>query len=202
MAGASRPAGGPARGFGPWSRTTDDGALGEESCCSLDLDTREDLRPCRAWGGGRHARFMTNNDMTTQPELTASQSWALLREAVVGRLAVAVDGMPDIFPVNHVVDHGSVVFRTAAGTKLHSSVGHDVAFEADGYDLSDATAWSVVVKGPAREIWETDEAIEALRLPLFPWHEGPKPRFVRIEATSISGRRFAVHGGARSQSTP
>ncbi len=140
---------------------------------------------------------MTSNEMATAQDLSTAQSWGLLREAVVGRLAVSIDGKPDIFPVNHVVDHGSLVFRTAAGTKLYSAIGHYVAFEVDGYDLSDAAAWSVVVKGPAREIWQTDEAIDALGLPLFPWHDAPKPRFVRIEPTSVTGRRFFVPGGSR-----
>ncbi len=106
-----------------------------------------------------------------------------------------VGGSPDIFPVNFVVDHGTVVFRTAAGTKLAAARTEDVAFEVDGYDAETAQAWSVVLKGHASEVWEVDESIRALRLPLFPWQPDRKPRFVRIEATSITGRRFVVAGG-------
>jgi len=141
---------------------------------------------------------MTTHETTAVDDLSTAQCWALLRESSVGRLAVSADGQPDIFPVNHVVDHGSIVFRTALGTKLLGSAGRLVAFEADGYDLSDATAWSVVVKGMAREIWEIDEAIDALELPLFPWHAPPKPRFVRVEPVSVTGRRFHVTGGVRT----
>lgn len=137
----------------------------------------------------------------TADVLSVSECWALLREAVVGRLAVCVGGQPDIFPVNPVVDHGTVVFRTAAGTKLAAAARHEVAFEVDGYDVADATAWSVVVKGTAQEISEMQESIRALRLPIFPWHEGLKPRFVRIEPTSVTGRRFRVAGGMRSDDT-
>ena len=36
------------------------------------------------------------------------------------------------------------------------------------------------------------ERLDALELPLFPWHNSPKYRFVRIEPTEITGRRFAV----------
>src|SRR4028118_1332365 len=50
--------------------------------------------------------------------LGPSDCWAMLRTVDVGRLAVVVDGAPDIFPVNFVVDHGTVVFRPAPGTKL------------------------------------------------------------------------------------
>ena len=141
---------------------------------------------------------MTTHETAAVDALSTAQCWALLRESSIGRLAVSVDGQPDIFPVNHVVDHGSIVFRTALGTKLLGSAGRLVAFEADGYDVSEATAWSVVVKGMAREIWETDEAIDALDLPLFPWHASPKPRFVRVEPVSVTGRRFHVTGGVRT----
>jgi hypothetical protein len=36
----------------------------------------------------------------------------------LGRLVTSVDGQPEIFPVNFVVQHRSVLFRTAEGTKL------------------------------------------------------------------------------------
>jgi len=127
--------------------------------------------------------------------LTTAQCWDHLRRGVVGRLAVVHGGRPDIFPVNFAVDHGTVVFRTGSGSLFASSAGQAVAFEVDGYAVADANAWSVVIRGAAREIVHVDEALEAMRLPLYPWHEGPKPRFVRIEPDSISGREFQVRGG-------
>lgn len=123
-------------------------------------------------------------------ELDDSESWALLREAMVGRLAVVVDDRPDVFPVNHVVDHGTLVFRTAEGTKLAAAVDQHVAFEVDGYDPTSGQAWSVVVKGRAREVKQLDDMLDAIGLPLFPWHASPKPRFVRIEPLEVTGRRF------------
>lgn len=122
--------------------------------------------------------------------LSSSQSWALLREAVVGRLAVLVDGEPDIFPVNYLVDHGSLVFRTADGTKLTAAVGGRVAFEVDSHDPASGQAWSVVIKGVATEITKLYDVVDALGLPLSAWHADAKPRFVRIEPESISGRRY------------
>jgi len=135
---------------------------------------------------------MTTNQTRPEETMTESASWAELRKATVGRLAVAVDGRPDIFPVNFTVDRGSVVFRTAAGTKLAAAAGRPVAFEADGYDPGTGEAWSVVAKGVAREVSELDEVLDALDLPLFPWHTAPKPRIIRIEPESISGRRFTA----------
>jgi len=75
--------------------------------------------------------------------LDQHECWQLLRDQEVGRLAVSIANHPDIFPVNYVVDHGSIVFRTAEGTKLAASVlGAAVAFEIDGYDAETRAASS------------------------------------------------------------
>ncbi|MEO8519210.1 MAG: pyridoxamine 5'-phosphate oxidase family protein [Dermatophilaceae bacterium] len=140
---------------------------------------------------------MSDHKLNTVIELSESESWTLLREAVVGRLAVVVDDQPDIFPVNHLVDLGSVVFRTGPGTKLDAAVGRQVAFEVDGYDLETSSAWSVVVKGKATRVSRLDDVLTVVSLPPFAWHSAPKPHFVRIEPDSITGRRFEVRGGAR-----
>jgi nitroimidazol reductase NimA-like FMN-containing flavoprotein (pyridoxamine 5'-phosphate oxidase superfamily) len=129
--------------------------------------------------------------------LADNDCWALLRGVEVGRLAVVVDGQPEIFPINFLVDHGSIVFRTADGTKLTAALGAgNVAFESDGFDQDSAEAWSVVVKGTAGEIRELDDLVAASLLPLAPWHGSPKHRFVRIVPGEISGRRFSVVDGS------
>jgi nitroimidazol reductase NimA-like FMN-containing flavoprotein (pyridoxamine 5'-phosphate oxidase superfamily) len=134
---------------------------------------------------------MTNQLDPTTLELDEHQCWELLRSQEVGRLAVAIANRPDIFPINYVVDHASVVFRTAEGTKLASAVlGESVAFEIDGE--ADGEAWSVVVKGQALEIERMYELFDALELPLYPWHAAPKHRFVRILPELVTGRRFLV----------
>ena len=97
--------------------------------------------------------------------------------------------------MNHLVDHGTIVVRTGTGTKLAAADRHPVAFEVDGYDVGRAQAWSVVIKGTARSIDRLHEVVDALQLPIFPWQDGPKPAFLRIEPDSITGRRIQVHGG-------
>ena len=134
---------------------------------------------------------MTNPIDPTILELNEHQCWELLRSQEVGRLAVAIANHPDIFPINYVVDHATVVFRTAEGTKLAAAVlGEAVAFEIDGE--SDGEAWSVVIKGQAVEIESMYEMFDALELPLYPWHVAPKHRFVRILPELVTGRRFRV----------
>ncbi len=121
-------------------------------------------------------------------ELSPDVCWSRVRDAAVGRLAVVVDGRPEIFPVNHVVDHGCVVFRTSAGTKLAGADGRHVAFECDGVDLDTGTAWSVVLKGRAHVVRRIEELVDSL--PLRPWQAGTKPTFVRIAVDVVSGREF------------
>src|SRR5580765_2746500 len=65
---------------------------------------------------------MTTDLRTGMTILEPHESWHLLKSVALGRLAVSVAGYPDIFPVNFVVDHGSVVFRTGEGTKLAAAV--------------------------------------------------------------------------------
>lgn len=131
-----------------------------------------------------------------QPEdasLEANVCWSLLRSITVGRFAVVDGDQPDIFPINYAVDRGTVVFRTAPGTKLAAIAGHGlVAFEADAYDAGANEAWSVVIKGRTEECTTIPELLDAMTLPVFPWHAGSKPRFIRIVPHQISGRRFRV----------
>jgi len=126
--------------------------------------------------------------------------WDLLRQGTVGRLAVVVDGEPDIFPVNYVVDHGTIVFRTDAGRKLSAAARRPVAFEVEGVDAGQGIAWSVVVHGVGSEIRDMDEVIEAMDLPLRPLQAGGKARYVRITASAVTGRRIRVEGSGPAPS--
>jgi len=125
--------------------------------------------------------------------LNADECWDLLRQTEVGRLAVSIHDEPEVFPINFIVDRGTVVFRTAEGTKLVGAIeGHTVAFEADGYEPDAGEAWSVIIKGRATEIERNYDLFEVMHLPLFPWHAAPKHHFVRIDPLVVSGRRFHV----------
>ena len=134
---------------------------------------------------------MTHEDQSTVSVLEPNECWALVRSTTVGRLAVSIDGQPDIFPINYAVDHGTIVFRTAEGTKLSATAANRaVAFEVDGYEPDAELAWSVVIRGRAEQIRRTDELIDTASLPVLPWHGGRKERFIRVVTEQITGRRF------------
>lgn len=133
--------------------------------------------------------------------LSHSECWALLREAKTGRVAVTHDGSPDIFPVNHVVDHGSIVYRTGTGALFQATLHQDVAFEVDGQDPETMQAWSVVVRGRATEKLKITEIMDSLDLPIAPWQSGAKPRYVHIEPREVTGRRFTIDTQPPPQNT-
>lgn len=125
--------------------------------------------------------------------LSPDECWALLDDEEVGRLAVAIGGEVDIFPLNFVVADRTIVFRTAEGSKLAEIAANArVSFEIDGYNPSTGEAWSVVLKGLAQVLQRFSDIYSAEELPLFPWNAAPKQWFVRITPRELSGRRFTV----------
>ncbi|MEM9135492.1 MAG: pyridoxamine 5'-phosphate oxidase family protein [Actinomycetota bacterium] len=138
---------------------------------------------------------MSRRETTTSGEqmetLSADEIWRLLARRRVGRLVVCADGLPDVFPVNYAVDGDTIVIKTAPGLKLAAAVlGEGVAFEVDSFDETRHTGWSVVLRGPAREIEDRDELLAADRLHIDPWSPGPKNRYLRIEPDVATGRRI------------
>jgi nitroimidazol reductase NimA-like FMN-containing flavoprotein (pyridoxamine 5'-phosphate oxidase superfamily) len=131
--------------------------------------------------------------------LSETECWNLLSSAALGRLVTSVEGETEIFPVNFVVQHRTVLFRTAVGTKLVSTaINNRVLFEADDHGVTEG--WSVIVKGTAR-ILGTDEQIEeAERAQLLPWTATAKHHYIRVRPLSIAGRRF-VFGPEPEQET-
>jgi len=134
--------------------------------------------------------------------LSESECWALLRTVDVGRLATPTQrGGVDVYPVNHVVDQGSIVFRTAMGTKVTNAIdAPEVAFEADNaartYDEQVDDPWSVVVHGRAELVTIATELFDSFEPAVRPWHVSNKPYFVRLVPTTVSGRRFHLQSNS------
>ena len=121
--------------------------------------------------------------------LSSEECMRLLVEHSVGRFAVATpDSSPLVVPVNYVMDHGVVVFRSDIGEKLDGVGGHLVSFEVDEIDPYHHTGWSVLVKGAAYEAthWEVEHLV------LQPWAPGEKGHWVRLVPTFVSGRRIRL----------
>lgn len=122
-------------------------------------------------------------------ELDLKDCRRLLAEEHIGRLAVVVDGRPEIFPVNYGIDGDGIVFRTNQGRKLLGLAG-EVAFEVDRIDPVGRSGWSVVVHGRAEDITKFDgprlrEQAET------PW-AGRKDVLIRISPVLVTGRRVCA----------
>ena len=147
---------------------------------------------------------MTKIDDQSAEELSESVCLGLLRTVDFGRFAVtSSDGGVDIFPVNFVVDHGTILFKSAPGAKIDRV--RDVqlaAFEADHHDWYERSAWSVVVKARPSVVEKHAEVVDLFDVKVDAWHPGHKSHFVRLVPTSITGRRFTVQSSTARRRTP
>lgn len=132
---------------------------------------------------------MPNSTDSAVDVLGEEASWHLLASSDLGRLAVSFDGGVDIFPINYVVADRVIFFRTAPGSKLVDIAKYPiVALESDG--THDRRRWSVVVKGSAERLG-LDADIEASGvLSLYSHSPTEKWNYVRITASTITGRQF------------
>lgn len=121
--------------------------------------------------------------------LEDNEAWNLLSSVALGRLVTSFGGQLEIFPVNFVIQKGTVLFRTAEGTKLFTTVMNEkVLFEAD--DHTTVEGWSVVIRGTARMLTGAEEIHDAEQAGLMPWVPTEKLRFVRVTPNEISARHF------------
>jgi uncharacterized protein len=139
--------------------------------------------------------------------LDEQECLALLAGAEVGRVGVVVDGQPLIFPVNYVFERNSIVVRTSFGTMLSGASLALVAFEVDSFDADRRSGWSVMVQGVGNDVTDAlDRTSEHLqKVEVLPWAPGPRPRLLRIDARTITGRRFvggAEQGGGAPTESP
>jgi hypothetical protein len=120
--------------------------------------------------------------------LSEEECWDFLRTQEVGRLAVSVAGVPDIFPIQFLVDRHTLIFRTEPGTQLlELSANQYVAFEADSWNVAEPT--SVVVRGHAALVEDSAERDRTGDLNGRASIPGSNAVSVRIQPATITGRR-------------
>lgn len=115
----------------------------------------------------------------------------LLGSVELIRVALATAQGPTLFPVNHVVHHDAVFFRTAPGSKLGAAArGGQVAIEADATDAASRTGWSVIGHGTAAIVTDEQLIAELHELPFEPWAlPDTRDFWVRIDLGHVTGRR-------------
>jgi uncharacterized protein len=124
--------------------------------------------------------------------LSREECLAYLPSARVGRLAISVEALPVIVPVNYLALFGSVWLRAAGESVLHrASVGSVVAFEVDGYDDVGSFGWSVLARGVAEEVDDPCELEMARERWVEAWPLGERAdRFIVVPTTLLTGWRY------------
>jgi nitroimidazol reductase NimA-like FMN-containing flavoprotein (pyridoxamine 5'-phosphate oxidase superfamily) len=122
--------------------------------------------------------------------MTPLECHELLARCGVGRLAyIARHGVPDITPVNYVLDGEDIVIRSGPGPKLQAAERHElVAFEVDEFDEAGRAGCSVVVHGSASRLAEVEE--RGRSVDVRPAAAGPRRHIIRIRPQRVSGRRL------------
>jgi hypothetical protein len=123
-------------------------------------------------------------------ELADEHSWDFLQRSSIGRIALSADNKPAIFPIDFYSDGQTILFRTAAGTKLTDLLANPfVAFEADEHTTRHSL--SVIIEGRADVLTDGDDIATADRAALPRWIPIAAYVYVRITPTKIHGRRFS-----------
>ncbi|MBL1098814.1 helix-turn-helix domain-containing protein [Streptomyces coffeae] len=109
----------------------------------------------------------------------------------VGRVSVTTARGPAVIPVNYSVVDDAVVFRTAPDATPAAAAGTEVAFEVDHIDEALSEGWSVLVVGRAQRVTDP-ERVRRLTTAAYstPWPGGSRDLWLRIEPTSVTGRRI------------
>jgi nitroimidazol reductase NimA-like FMN-containing flavoprotein (pyridoxamine 5'-phosphate oxidase superfamily) len=132
---------------------------------------------------------------TEMLELDRAECLRLLGEGNVGRVAVNAPHRPQpvMRPVNYLFDERSqsVLSRSGSGSKLSAMLrAVRAAFEIDGIDPVGRVGWSVIIEGVTEEITNPAELRRIGALGLEPWAPGHKGHWIRIRASTVSGRRI------------
>src|SRR6202012_1371989 len=111
--------------------------------------------------------------------LTEEQCLVLVAGEDVGRVALSIEAMPAIFPVNYRMVRTDIIFRTGDGVKRRAILGGSgLGFEVDHIDREFKAGWSVLMVGLAHEVDPSDPVLGDLEVS--PWADGHRSRLVRL----------------------
>lgn len=124
--------------------------------------------------------------------LSPIECMELLGSCRVGRVGTTMGVLPVILPVNYSVFDDGVLIRTAEGTQLDAAIRDlVVAFQADSYDRSAGSGWSVLLIGKAQEVSDAVKLERAQATPIEKWPGADGLlHYMHIKAVQITGRRF------------
>ncbi len=126
--------------------------------------------------------------------LSKQECLGLLARVPIGRVALTLNALPVIFPVNYTLTGDSVIFGAMAGSSLSNATdGAVTAFQADSYDPNNRSGWTVMAVGQALHVRDA-ETLGRLELEGAlpePWAIGQSAdHYFRIDLSGVSGHRI------------
>ncbi|MEU6419855.1 pyridoxamine 5'-phosphate oxidase family protein [Streptomyces spiralis] len=118
----------------------------------------------------------------------------LLAKVPVGRVVYTRQALPAVLPINFSLDtDAAVVLRTSPASDLVRAIdGVVIAFEADEFDATTRSGWSVVITGRATVVTDPAEHERLSKVGPDSWMPQRKAVFVRIESKMVTGRELGA----------
>ena len=124
--------------------------------------------------------------MESAGELTQQECWELLAAGSIGRLALSINALPTILPVQYTSD-GALTSICLGQHMIPAPSVHEtvVAFAADETDKGSRSGWTVQVQGIVHGPQESNRV---------PWDCGQPAAgsVVHLEPIVMSGHRFSL----------
>lgn len=154
-----------------------------------------DFRPYRGFRPGATMVGTTHSSDERRPGtmgirvLTRDECLQLLGQVPIGRIALSINALPAIYPVNFELLGESVFFGAMAGSRLALAInGNIVAFQADSYDLDQHCGWTVMGVGHSKRVDVADDLQRLVSGVPEPWVLGhTAAQLVEVKLASLSG---------------
>jgi nitroimidazol reductase NimA-like FMN-containing flavoprotein (pyridoxamine 5'-phosphate oxidase superfamily) len=136
------------------------------------------------------------NELRTLVPMSIEECRRTLPREGVGRVVFVDARGPVALPVNYVLDHEDIVFRTeAASSVLAATAAGRVSFEIDEIDTEARLAWSVLATGTVQRVEDPADLRHVTWLGPTPWAEGDRDLYLRLTVQRITGRRLVPDDG-------
>jgi nitroimidazol reductase NimA-like FMN-containing flavoprotein (pyridoxamine 5'-phosphate oxidase superfamily) len=134
----------------------------------------------------------------TIDKLNDEESWAVVQQNEIGRVASAREGAPDIYPVSFVVHNWCIYFRTGVDSRLRSDTeGKLVAFETA---VQEAHSFSSTVSlGVLTVVTDEQEIAELEQLPIIDFAPRTNYVWMALKPQELRGRRLNVLSNGNDQ---
>lgn len=151
-------------------------------------------KKCHHWidfGCGNVAKTLNTMTKQTIDKLTEEESWAIVKQNEIGRVASAREGAPDIYPVSFVVHNWCIYFRTGVDSRLRTDTeGKLVAFETAVQESHSFS--STVSLGVLSVVTEAQVIAELDLLPIVDFAPRTNYVWMALKPQELRGRRLNV----------